>query len=312
MTAATAIPFPQTVEECLKAFLKDLQEFSGYGSQRPGDAFREWTRMAAVPIMSATARLACDDAAYKRYEEEYARIEKRRKAYCPNAVEVGGRMFAYVSTALTLSRRDFLGTCMERELMATNNKHGQVFTPPHIAHFMARVLSKAASVERDEAGLVTVCEPACGTGVITIEGLESLVADGVPQQDIWFECEDIDEGAANCCYIQLSLLGYAGVVRTGNTLSGEYRENAFTPGGFLLGTVWRRARAMKAWKKVPSAPAGAEEAQEAPTPSPATEDAPAADVAPMEEEPTGPVQMEMFPGAGLPQKAEQLELFGDV
>ena len=40
---------PVTVEECLKAFLKDLQVFAGYGQQRPGDAFREWTRMAAVP-----------------------------------------------------------------------------------------------------------------------------------------------------------------------------------------------------------------------------------------------------------------------
>ena len=307
MTAAAAIPFPQTVEECLKAFLKDLQEFSGYGSQRPGDAFREWTRMAAVPIMSATARLACDDAAYARYEEEYAKIAKRRKSYCPNAVEVGGRMFAYVSTALTLSRRDFLGTCMERELNATNNKHGQVFTPPHVAHFMARVMTKP--VVRDEFGLVSVCEPACGTGVITIEGLESLVADGIPQQDIWFECEDLDEGAANCAYIQLALLGYAGVVRTGNTLSGEYRENAFTPGGFLLGTVWRRARAMKAAKEAPSAPAEAQEAREAATPSPAPQDAPEEPVEAAEGEESGPVQMEMFPGAGVPPVFTQMELF---
>lgn len=224
-----------------KEFLKDLEEFSGRGMQRTSDAFREWSRMACLPILSGVSKLTGDREAMERYEKEYQETVKRRKTYCANPVEVGGRMLARVVEAMELERRDFLGFCME-ELAATNKCLGQFFTPKDVGRLMARVtmgdLSKLAKED-----LVSVYEPACGCGVILIEACGMLAESGVAQKDVWVEAEDVDMCAASCCYLQLSLLGIAGVVRRGNTLTLKFSETMYTPGAFLHGTVWRwRAR----------------------------------------------------------------------
>lgn len=238
--AAAAVAVP-TVEGYRKDFLRDLEEFSGRGMQRASDAFREWSRMACLPILSGVSKLTGDREALERYEKEYQETVKRRKTYCENPVEVGGRMLARVVEALELDRRDFLGFCME-ELAATNKQLGQFFTPKCVAKAMAKIalgdLSEA--VKRD---LVSVYEPACGCGVILIETCGMLMDGGVAQKDVWVEAEDIDACAAACCYLQLSLLGIAGLVRRGDTLSRKFTETMYTPGAFLHGTVWRwRAR----------------------------------------------------------------------
>lgn len=223
-------------------FLRLLEDFAGHGRQRIAEAFRAWVRFACVPVMEATCRFADDHEGVARYAKEYAETVEARKSYCPDPVKTGGGMLGILMEALTIERGDFLGCVME-DIAATNPGTGQFFTPKHLSRLMARVVT--GDIQRDEEGLVTVHEPTCGAGVLLLECCAELMERGVAQRDIWVDAGDIDMGAFCCTYLQLSLLGYPGVVRLGDALTLQYRETAYTLAGFLHGTVWRVRRARR-------------------------------------------------------------------
>ena len=50
-----------------------------------------------------------------------------------------------------------------------------------------------------------------------------------PARHLWVSCTDIDSVAAGMAYIQLSLMGIAGEVITGNALTDERRRVMYTP-----------------------------------------------------------------------------------
>ena len=127
--------------------------------------------------------------------------------------------------------QDLLGDVYMR-LNIGNKKTGQFFTPYHLAEAMAR-LNLDERIVKDairEHGYLTVNEPAAGGGANVIGCAHVLKEMGVNYQtDAWFVCQELSELTALTCYVQMSILGMAGVVQIGDTLKMDFRHALYTP-----------------------------------------------------------------------------------
>lgn len=99
---------------------------------------------------------------------------------------------------------------------------GQFFTPWHVAEMMARLnISDDTGSELAEKGYVSVCDPTCGSGVMLLAFANAFIT--VTGKDftdkVLFVGQDLDPVVAKMCYIQLSLIGAAGYVKIGNSLT---------------------------------------------------------------------------------------------
>lgn len=127
--------------------------------------------------------------------------------------------------------QDLLGDVYMR-LGIGNKKTGQFFTPYHLAEAMARLNLDRQMVEdavRDR-GYVTVNEPAAGGGANVIGCAHVLHDWGINYQtQTWFVCQELSELTALTCYVQMSILGMAGIVQVGDTLKMDFRHSLYTP-----------------------------------------------------------------------------------
>lgn len=127
--------------------------------------------------------------------------------------------------------QDFLGA-MFMELNLGNLHSGQVFTPH---------------------------DSCCGSGTLLISSANTIKAqlckEGMNYQNhLFVVAQDIDQTVAQMCYIQLSLLGIAGFVKVGNSLTnpvmpGDSNENYwFTP--MYFSNIWHTRRMIAAFKNL--------------------------------------------------------------
>lgn len=127
--------------------------------------------------------------------------------------------------------QDLLGDVYMR-LNIGNKKTGQFFTPYHLAEAMARLNLDEQMVKDaiEQHGYITVNEPAAGGGANVIGCAHALTDMGVNYQtDAWFVCQELSELTALTCYVQMSILGMAGIVQVGDTLKMDYRHSLYTP-----------------------------------------------------------------------------------
>lgn len=100
-------------------------------------------------------------------------------------------------------------------------------------------------VEQD--GYISINDPCCGAGATLIAGIHAArkqleKANLNYQNHLLVVAQDIDETVALMCYIQLSLLGVAGYVKVGNSLTEPMTDNDnkenywFTP--MYYSNVW--------------------------------------------------------------------------
>jgi len=126
--------------------------------------------------------------------------------------------------------QDFLGT-LYMNLDFGSGWSGQFFTPYHVSEFMALVAMGndfEAQIERE--GMASVSDPCCGAGSMLIAFAQACRARNINyQRDVLFTAQDIDRVVAQMCYIQLSLLGCAGYVVVGDSLTLPMTENVLTP-----------------------------------------------------------------------------------
>lgn len=174
-------------------------------------------------------------------EEEKADVERQFVALAakyPENAELFARMFAIVCLALEETGTDFLGGVMER-LGATNLGTDQYLTPTPVADAIARVVANPS--EHASGQIVTMSDPSCGASVMLIESARKFVDAGGPASDVLLQADDLDQNAFNISYVQLSLLGWAGIVRRMDSLTGTVYEGPwYTPGYFLHGMPFRR------------------------------------------------------------------------
>lgn len=103
-----------------------------------------------------------------------------------------------------------------------NDAGGQFFTPYDVCLAMAEMTMDPDYLKGkiEESGYITINDPACGAGATLIAAADIMQKYKINfQQSALFIAQDIDFTTALMCYVQLSLLGCAGYVRIGNTLT---------------------------------------------------------------------------------------------
>lgn len=230
-------------EQRRTAFAKKLRGLSG--------RFHTWEVWSDFVVMFAAALSNAFDAAHFEEREKMYRgiVEK----YNDKERAVFAELVADVAAAFEANpEQDFLGS-VYMELELGNHWIGQFFTPYDVCKCMANITAAGAADEIRSKGYITVNDCACGAGATLIAALNQIDAEltkaGSPlrwQDHVLVAAQDIDFTTGMMCYIQLSLLGCAGYVKIGNTLTDPMHEGDdltnywFTPGYFSR--VWQLRR----------------------------------------------------------------------
>jgi type I restriction-modification system DNA methylase subunit len=148
--------------------------------------------------------------------------------------------------------QDLLGD-LYMQLDLGSHWHGQFFTPYNICRMMAD-LQLPTELNFEDAKAVSITDCACGGGALLIASAHSYRAKmakiGLNAQD--FVCvyaQDLSMVAALMCYIQISLQGYAGKIKIGDSLlhpmldSDNGSDIWYTPMWFS--DVWVQRRAVE-------------------------------------------------------------------
>lgn len=158
----------------------------------------------------------------ERREEQYMHIARN---YTAEELNTFAGMFAHLVDTMERgcgkSRyQDFLGKLF-MVLELGNDAGGQFFTPYDVCRMMAGVALEDMGERVKRQGYIAVNDCACGAGATLIAAADIMYFDQHInyQQDALFVGQDIDYTTALMCYIQMSLLGCAGYVRVGNTLT---------------------------------------------------------------------------------------------
>jgi len=209
--------------ETEKTFLKTFGELC--------NRHNTWTVWQAFVNMSACAISNSVD----RREDVW---RKREDSYLASVKEFTQEEAQKLSALLGLTTmaleenpaQDFLGT-LYMNLDFGSDWSGQFFTPYHVSEAMALMTMGndfEALIERE--GMASVSDPCCGAGCMLIAFAQACRTRKINyQQNVLFAAQDIDRVVAQMCYIQLSLLGCAGYVIVGNSLTKPMVGNVLMP-----------------------------------------------------------------------------------
>lgn len=211
--------------------------------RRSWDVWRDFIVMYACAMSNSV-----DNGHYDEREALYLRlINKYNKQEQPLFSELA----AHTVMALEENpEQDFLGSIF-MSLNLGNQHNGQFFTPYHVCELMAEITMQDVVIRVEKDGLITINDPCCGAGATLIAGINvaknRLEKVGLNYQNhVFVVAQDIDQTVALMCYIQLSLLGVAGYVKVGNSLTDPITKNDskenywFTPIYFFPSWAMRR------------------------------------------------------------------------
>lgn len=149
--------------------------------------------------------------------------------------------------------QDFLGH-IYMNLDLGSKSTSQFFTPYNVCQLMAEVSVNDVIPEVKEKGYISINDPCCGAGATLIAGINVIKrqlekANMNYQNHVLVVAQDVDFTVAAMCYIQLSLLGVAGYVKVGNSLTEPITEKDdsknywFTP--MYFSDIWYMRRILK-------------------------------------------------------------------
>lgn len=135
-----------------------------------------------------------------------------------------------------------------------NDSGGQFFTPYDVCRMMAEMTCDNVLPTIEAKGYISINDCACGAGATLIAGVHAAAKQihkaGLNWQNhILVTAQDVDYTVAYMCYIQLSLLGVAGYIKVGNSLTEPMRSDDslenywFTP--MYCSDVWTIRRLLK-------------------------------------------------------------------
>ena len=115
--------------------------------------------------------------------------------------------------------QDFLGELFMG--LGLGNEHkGQFFTPYNVCRLMSAITGTDIQARIADRGWISVNDCACGAGALLVAFANECLRQKVNYQtSILFIAQDIDFIVGCMCYIQLSLLGCAGYVVIGDSLT---------------------------------------------------------------------------------------------
>lgn len=192
--------------------------------------YSRWDIWSDFIFFSAAAiSNAVDKSFAEEREKEYL---SRSSKYKPAEMQTFAKMFAEVVNGMEHEPdQDFLGE-LYMALGLGNDKNGQFFTPYGVCVAMSQLTGDFKQKVESE-GWISVNDPACGAGATLIAFANECRRAGINYQtDVLFVGQDIDFITGLMCYLQLSLLGCAGYIVIGNTLTNPmtcYDEKGLIP-----------------------------------------------------------------------------------
>lgn len=209
----------EATKDYSQLFIKDFMELARTRSK--WTVWDDFITMFACSISNAVDK---SDIHWDTREKMYLSIVKK---YKKNEMDIFPRLAAYVVEALDKNQeQDFLGELF-MNLDLSNEHNGQFFTPYHVCDFMAKITCDVDSIPK--TGPITINDPACGAGATLIAAANELrkiyEKRGLNFQNyVLAVAQDIDQNVGLMCYIQLSLLGLAGFIKIGDSLSDPIRS----------------------------------------------------------------------------------------
>lgn len=203
-----------------KEFLRVFNQLTN--RHRSWDVWRDFITMYACALSNPV-----DKEHYDERESLYLRIIKK---YNKQEQPLFSELAANTVMALEENpEQDFLGSIF-MSLNLGNQHNGQFFTPYHVCELMAEVTMQDVVSKIKKDGIITINDPCCGAGATLIAGIHAarkrLEKAGYNYQNhVLVVAQDIDMTVALMCYIQLSLLGVAGYIKIGNSLTDPITEN---------------------------------------------------------------------------------------
>lgn len=205
-------------------FRRDSQTAFSKAFYPLGERHQRWQVWADFIVASAISLAAPfdppDTDKHKAREKEFAEIMAR---YTETERRVFSELMQIMLQALEDEpEQDFLGE-MFMMLELSNHWKGQFFTPYDVCRCMAEITMQDVAARIESKGWVGICDPACGAGALLVAARNYLQAHPcghlLGHQQTLFVAQDIDRVAALMCFLQISLLGCAGYVIVGNTLT---------------------------------------------------------------------------------------------
>lgn len=187
-------------------------------------AWQVWADL--ISAIACSISNAVDRAGhFEAREKEYAQCIKRL-----GSVEAPAKILSIIVMALENEpEQDFLGK-MYMGLNLGNHWKGQFFTPYSVCRMMSEIAIGDADRQIEERGYISICDPACGAGATLIAAANTLKSSRYNfQSHVLFAGQDVDRVVSQMCYIQLSLLGCAGYICVGNTITNPLTGLALFP-----------------------------------------------------------------------------------
>lgn len=181
-------------------------------------------------VLTVLCRIAADriDPGFARTPERYENSRKLKGDYSMKEAEMLEMLILLLPQVLQENPRDFLGECV-MNLELGNTAMGQYFTPGSLASLKFELMKHDYACEIKKHGFIIVQEPAVGSGGLIIKIANGLADAGFnPSAELFVSCIDNDAFAADMAFVQLSILGIAAEVSTGDTLRMEFRRTRYT------------------------------------------------------------------------------------
>lgn len=198
-------------EEAKRAFVKAVDSLCGKHSR--WEIWKDMIWVIAVSISNAV-----DVKHREKREKQFLDIAKN---YSKAEMDTFSQLYAQLVNGFeNYGHRDFLGDLF-MELGLGNASGGQFFTPYSVCKAMASISIPGVQQKIEAQGYISINDPACGAGATLIAVADIMYNEQHInyQTCAMFTGQDIDYTTGLMCYIQLSLLGCAGYVHIGNTLT---------------------------------------------------------------------------------------------
>lgn len=185
-----------TIRSAYERLAHAFEHGTVFGHMHAYDLYRAW-----LEAVWAFLNAAQDPQGFQECLDRYSRAEGE---------EFGRLLELYAEAADDDPFRDILGELFMR-LDVKSTRAGQYFTPWDIAEMMARMQFDRAVFEQQvqENGIVTVCDPAVGSGVMLL-AFAKVVHDELGRWGtgkLRLYGQDIDLRCVNMCRIQLRMNG---------------------------------------------------------------------------------------------------------
>lgn len=214
--------------EAFASFLDAVRSIESREGWRSAEVVREFLN-AAFRAMRGKFLFG---PAWDANEKEYMAIVKRCQKPQETMTDIS-RMLGSVATAMIAEPIDFLGPVFEE--VSASGDLGQFFTPYALSRTIAELVLGDAVDMLKEKSFITIGEPACGVGGMTLAANMALREKGIDiARQVHWDMVDVDHRAMCGAYLQAALSDASAEVIHGNTLRLDVWCRSFTPAAILF------------------------------------------------------------------------------